>query len=269
MTVLIESRSLRFSYVASAPVLQGLDLELAAGELLFVLGPNGCGKTTLVNLLSGVLAPQGGTVTLSGAPLPSLDARESARRVAVVPQTLDGVAAVRVEQFVLGGRYAHVPVWGSPGREDRRVAEDALEAVDARSFVGRPLGSLSAGQRQRVFLARALAQEAPALLLDEPTAALDPGHQLDVLDLVRARARAGSGVMVVTHDLNLTSQYADRVVLLAEGRVASAGPASEVLREDVLAPVYGPRLWFGTFPDSGRPIVLPRSPEGSPEFRSP
>jgi iron complex transport system ATP-binding protein len=120
------------------------------------------------------------------------------------------------------------------------------------------MGQLSSGQRQRVLLARALAQEAPALLLDEPTTALDPEHQIGVLDLIHLQAQAGTAVLVVTHDLNLTSQYASRVVLLAEGGVAAEGTPEEVLRPEVLTPIYGACLWFGAFPDSGRPIVLPR-----------
>ena len=255
---LVEARGLRFGYEAGAEVLSGVDLTLAAGEVLFVLGPNGCGKTTLVHLLCGCLEPAGGEVLLGGQDARRLDARGCATAVAVVPQELDGVGTVPVERFVLGGRFAHVPRWRSPSAHDRARCDEALERAQASGFRGRLLGQLSAGQRQRVHLARALAQEAPALLLDEPTSALDPGHQVEVLDLARAQARAGAGVLVVTHDLNLTSQYATRVLLLAGGRAAAEGPPAEVLRPEVLRPVYGERLWFGTFPDSGLPIVLPR-----------
>jgi iron complex transport system ATP-binding protein len=255
---LVEARGLRFGYEAGAEVLSGVDLTLAAGEVLFVLGPNGCGKTTLVHLLCGCLEPAGGEVLLGGQDARRLDARGCATAVAVVPQELDGVGTVPVERFVLGGRFAHVPRWRSPSAHDRARCDEALERAQAGGFRGRLLGQLSAGQRQRVHLARALAQEAPALLLDEPTSALDPGHQVEVLDLARAQARAGAGVLVVTHDLNLTSQYATRVLLLAGGRAAAEGPPAEVLRPEVLRPVYGERLWFGTFPDSGLPIVLPR-----------
>lgn len=255
---LVEARGLRFGYEPGGEVLAGVDLTLRAGEVLFVLGPNGCGKTTLVHLLCGCLEPASGQVLLGGADARGLDARACATAVAVVPQELDGVAGVPVDRFVLGGRFAHVPRWRSPSAHDRARCDEALLRAQAHEFRGRLLGQLSAGQRQRVHLARALAQEAPALLLDEPTSALDPGHQVEVLDLARAQAEAGSGVLVVTHDLNLTSQYATRVLLLADGAVAAEGTPEEVLRPETLRPVYGERLWFGTFPDSGRPIVLPR-----------
>lgn len=255
---LLEARGLRFGYEPGQEVLRGVDLTLRAGEVLFVLGPNGCGKTTLVHLLCGCLEPAAGAVLLGGEDARALDARRCARAVAVVPQDLDGVAGVPVERFVLGGRFPHVPAWRSPSAHDRAQCRAALERTDAAGFAARTLGQLSAGQRQRVHLARALAQESPAMLLDEPTSALDPGHQVEVLDLAREQAAAGSGVLVVTHDLNLTSQYAQRVLLLADGAVAAEGTAAEVLRPETLRPVYGERLWFGTFPDSGRPIVLPR-----------
>jgi iron complex transport system ATP-binding protein len=255
---LVRARDLNFAYERETPVLSGVDLDLCGGEMLFVLGANGSGKTTLLNLLSGSLTPGGGSVELGGEATASMTPRELARRMAVVPQSLDGVHGVPVRRFVMGGRYAHVPVWGSPGAHDEELVLRSLEQADGAQFAGRMMGQLSSGQRQRVLLARALAQEAPALLLDEPTTALDPEHQIGVLDLIHLQAQAGTAVLVVTHDLNLTSQYASRVVLLAEGGVAAEGTPEEVLRPEVLTPIYGACLWFGAFPDSGRPIVLPR-----------
>lgn len=254
---LVQARDLTFAYEGGPQVLGGVSLDLAAGEMLFVLGPNGSGKTTLLNLLAGALSPEGGTVKLGGRGTQDLKPREWARQMAVVPQSLDGVRGVPVRRFVMGGRYAHVPVWGSPGPRDEELVLEALEQADASQFASRMMGQLSSGQRQRVLLARALAQQAPALLLDEPTNALDLEHQVAVLDLIQGQAEGGAAVLVVTHDLNLTSQYASRVVLLAAGRIAAQGLPEEVLRPEVLTPVYGPRLWFGTFSDSGRPIVLP------------
>lgn len=257
-TALVRARDVSFAYEAGTPVLDRVTLDLASGEMLFVLGPNGSGKTTLLDLLSGALMPLSGEVHLGSDAAGNLDPRELAQRIAVVPQSLDGVRGVPVQRFVMGGRYSHVPRWGSPGLKDEEAVQEALQQADAMQFCGRAMGQLSSGQRQRVLLARALAQRAPALLLDEPTNALDPEHQVAVLDLIHRQAQAGTAVLVVTHDLNLTSQYASRVVLLCEGRVAAEGSPQEVLREEVLTPVYGSRLWFGEFPDTGRPIVLPR-----------
>ena len=254
----VHARDLTFAYEPTTPVLGGVSLDLNGGEMLFVLGANGSGKTTLLHLLSGGLKPNRGSVQLAGQAAELLAPRELARRMAVVPQSLDGVSGVHVLRFVMGGRYAHVPTWGSPGAEDEAAVQEALEQADASQFQDRMMGQLSSGQRQRVLLARALAQKAPTLLLDEPTNALDPEHQVAVLDLIQRQAQSGTAVLVVTHDLNLTSQYASRVLLLAEGQVAAEGSPEEVLRPEILTPVYGSRLWFGAFPDSGRPIVLPR-----------
>jgi iron complex transport system ATP-binding protein len=202
-------------------------------------------------------------VRLGGVPVASLDARALAQRVAVVPQALDGVGAATVEAFVTGGRYAHLGLWGRPRTADRAAVQQALARAEVEEWRGRRLDELSGGQRQRVLVARALAQEAPALLLDEPTAALDPEHQIHLLELVRALARAGSAVAVVTHDLNLTSQFASRVLLLDRGRTAAEGTVEEVLTPEVLEPVYGPRLLFQRFPGSGRPLVVPWSGDGA------
>jgi iron complex transport system ATP-binding protein len=268
---ILEARSLVFDYAGdprgSGPLraLDGVDLALHPGALTAVIGPNGSGKSTLVKLLGGLLEPTAGTVLLRGAPVRSLAPRERAREVAVVPQFLPALPDVRVDDFVSSGRYARVARFASATSVDRDAVARALSECDAADLAGRAMAELSGGQRQRVLVARALAQEASVLLVDEPTSGLDPEHQIQVLDLVSAR-RGERVALFVTHDLNLAGQYARRMVLLDRGRIVLEGTVEEVLRSEVLAPVYGEHLHYGTWPGGtggGRPYVLPRRGEPS------
>jgi len=252
-----------FEYAGGLRALDGVDVALTEGELVVVIGPNGSGKSTLLKVLAGLLDPRSGSVALEGRPIASFSPRGRARAVAVVPQFLPSLPEVRVEDFVLGGRYARLDRWKTIHASDRAAARLALEHCDAADLAQRGMAELSGGQRQRVLVARALAQEARVLLVDEPTNALDPEHQIGVFELVaRTRAERRSA-LVVTHDLNLASQYATRLVLLERGRVQAQGDVESVLRRDVLEPVYGAHLYYGRWPegaraDSGRPFVLPR-----------
>jgi len=267
---LLAARGLVFEYPAprgdgaarALRAVDGIDFDLARGELCVAIGPNGSGKSTLVRLLAGLAVPLAGAVEVDGRPLASLAPRERARRIAVVPQYLPALPEVEVERFVESGRYAHVGRFGGLGAGDREVVESALERCDARDLAARALDALSGGQRQRVLVARALAQEADLLLVDEPTNALDPAHQIAVLDLLAGLAGSGRACLVVTHDLVLAAQYASRLVLLDAGRVVASGTPAEVLRREVLEPVYGTSLWYGAWPQgsgarSGGPFVLP------------
>jgi len=256
MVSALAAAGLHFTFEGDVRAVAGVDLLLEDGELLVVLGPNGSGKSTLLRLLAGLLAPDRGEVLLDGAPLGRLAARERARRLAVVPQALAALPETTVEAFVLDGRYARIDRWRGSQPEDHRAVREALAAAEVSELAGRALPDLSGGQRQRVLVARALAQQAPRLLVDEPTAALDLQHQLHVFELLQRLAREGRAVLVVTHDANLASQFADRVALLHEGRLAALGPPRQVLRREVLEPVYGPHLHFGALPD-GTPFVLP------------
>jgi len=256
MVTLLTARDVHFAYPGGEALLEGVDLELAAGELLVLCGPNGSGKTTLLKLLGGSLAPARGELQLSGRPLSALNLVERARVLARVPQSLRGLPDASVRHFVLGGRYAHVSGSRRPGAADRAAVDAALEDTELTEFAERPLQQLSGGQRQRALLARALAGAAQVLLVDEPTNALDPVHQLHTLSRLAQLARAGRGVLVVTHDLALAGQFADRVLLLNNGRVCADGTPAEVLRPELLAPVYGEHLHYGRMPD-GRVYVLP------------
>jgi iron complex transport system ATP-binding protein len=265
VVTLLEARALAHEYEGGFVALDGVDLALERGELVCVLGPNGSGKSTLLRVLCGGLVPTGGNAQLEGRPVHTLSARERARRMAVVPQVLEALPDARVTDFVLGGRYPYLGLWGRAREGDRQAVERALAQVDAAGWSKRLLGELSGGQCQRVLLARALAQEAELLFLDEPTAALDPEHQVLLFELLHRLARQDRTALVATHELALAGRFADRVLLLAEGRIVAQGTPEEVLVRDVLEPVYGPHLHYGRGPDAPgggtRPLVVPW-PEG-------
>lgn len=255
------ARGVTFEYSGPIRAVDGVDLELRPGELLCVLGPNGSGKSTLVALLAGLLRPSIGSVTLDGGEVSRWTPRQRARRIALVPQNLRALPDVTVRDFVHAGRYGHLGFLRRSGTADAEAVRRAMRDADIDELGERLLTELSGGQRQRVLVARALAQEADLLLVDEPTNSLDPEHQLAVFDLLARLCCEGRGALVVTHDLNLASQFASGIALLREGRVAARGTAEEVLRPEVLAPVYGEHLRYGKFPaprgGGERPFVVP------------
>ncbi|MFD8526672.1 ABC transporter ATP-binding protein [Streptosporangium canum] len=236
----IETRDLTFSY-GSRQVLSGVDLAIASGEFVALVGVNGCGKSTLLRLLAGLLAPESGTVLLDGTPLPSLSRRHIARRMAVLHQSLPPVPGLTVRQLVLQGRYPSRGPLGmlwEPDRDHR--TQEALELAGVSHLADRVLDTLSGGERQRTRLALAIAQETDILLLDEPTAHLDIRHQLEVLTLVR-KLRAAKGLTVVTvlHELDHAARFAERIVALRDGRVHADGPPAHVVTPALLAQVFG------------------------------
>ena len=260
MDSILSARGLVLDYPGPLRALDGVDVELRPGDLTAVIGPNGSGKSTLLKVLGGLLEPTAGEVRLQGVSPRALPPRERARRIAFVPQFLPALQDVGVRDFVSSGRYARVARFAAASAADRDAVTRALAECDAADLEDRGMAELSGGQRQRVLVARALAQEAPVLLVDEPTSGLDPEHQIRVLDLI-ASLRGERAALFVTHDLNLAGQYARRMILLDRGRVAAEGPVEEVLRPEVLAPVYGEHLHFGRWPEgavAGRPYVLPR-----------
>ncbi len=261
----LTAHDVALTYRNGVDALRSVSIELHDHELVAVVGPNGAGKSTLIDVLGGVRAPDAGRVEFDGVSLVSLSAKARARSLAHVPQNLDSIPAVSVERFVFAGRYAHVSRWRGATDIDREAVVAALAAADVTHLAARQLSELSGGQRQRVLIARALAQQAPMLLVDEPTAALDPRHQLAVFELLSTLVlERGRGVLVVTHDLNLAAQFAQRIVLMDDGTIVGSGSVDEMLRLEVLEPVYGPRLHVGRV--DGVPVVLPwRSLEDSHE----
>lgn len=238
MSIAVQAQAVRVR-LGGVTVLSGVDLAVAAGEWVTVIGPNGAGKSTLLRAIGG-LVPFSGTVLLDGTELTRLPRRQRAQRLATVPQTPAVPPGMTVLDYVLLGRTPYLRPLGRESTSDIAVVTQVLDRLDLSGLAGRPVETLSGGERQRVFLARALAQGAAVLLLDEPTSALDIGHQQAVLNLVdELRAEAGLTVLATMHDLSLAGEYADRIVLLADGQVVASGPPAQVLTEEVLARHYG------------------------------
>jgi len=234
---MIETRDLwvRFGPVAAV---RGLSLRAESGGWTALIGPNGAGKTSALRALAGLAAYEG-VVLVDGQNARRLGRRAVARLIAFVPQKPETPPALTVAEYVLLGRTPHIRYLGGEGRHDREAAARALRRLELEGFAERPLGSLSGGELQRAVLARALAQEAPVLLLDEPTTALDLGRQQLVLELVDALRADGLTVVTTMHDLTLAGQYAERLVLLNEGSVVAEGAAAEVLSVPNVAEHYG------------------------------
>ena len=220
------------------PVLKDLHLVIAGGSRLGLIGPNGSGKTTLLRAVAGLI-PYQGEIRVGDAAGNALSRRELARRIAVVPQSPVVPAGIAVTEYVLMGRTPYSPTFGAESRRDRAIVASVLDHLDLAGLAARRLDSLSGGERQRAVLARALAQQAPVLLLDEPTTGLDVGHQQQVLELVDTlRDDLDLTVVSALHDLTLAGQFADQLVLLDGGRVAAAGPPATVLTEEVISRHY-------------------------------
>jgi iron complex transport system ATP-binding protein len=234
-------------------VIDSVSLELAAGRIIVLLGPNGAGKTTLLRALNGTVSVNSGMIELDGSELLKLSRREIARNIAVVAQENETKFPITVMEFILAARFTHGAAFGWESADDIRAAENALRLCDLDEYGGRLMNELSGGERQRVVLARALATEAKVLLLDEPTANLDLAHQALMFRLVRNRCRSdGASAIVITHDLNLASEFADEVVLLKSGTVYASGPTAEVLTKENLAEVYGVQVLLDQNPASGK-----------------
>ncbi len=240
------------------PVLDDISLEVECGEVLAIIGPNGAGKSTLIRTISGVLQPCGGKISIDGVETSRLSHSERARRLAVVPQSSQLPEAYTVYQTVLLGRTAYMNWFGKAAPRDHAQVLNALEKTNTLDLAERLVGQLSGGERQRVLLARAMAQGAPYLLLDEPTTFLDLQHQSGLLNLIRSLSKEKSlGVLMVLHDLNLASLYADRVAILTNGKITAQGSPSQVLTEDRLTSIYRVPVHVIPHPDYGTPLILP------------
>jgi iron-siderophore transport system ATP-binding protein len=238
MLALLEARDLRVGYGAT-PALTGLDAVIPRGQVVALLGENGSGKSTFLKVIARILEPGGGELLLDGRPLAGMPRRETARRIAYVPQSVELVFPIRSIDLVLQGRAPHAPGFSADSPADRRIALDAMAACDVAALALRDASALSGGEKRRVFLARALAQQAEIWLLDEPTSGLDPRHRLEFLEtLSRVHRERGTTILFVTHEIDLAGERADRVILLRAGRALAQGPPDDALTEASLRQAF-------------------------------
>jgi iron complex transport system ATP-binding protein len=237
-------------------VLQDISFQVGRGEFIGVIGPNGSGKTTLLKILYRLLSPQQGEVLFELVPLKRMSRIDIAKRIAVVAQETYPLFPFRVIEIVLMGRSPYLGYLMFESERDLEIAKKAMEWTEILSFSERPIDELSGGERKRVFIARALAQEPEVILLDEPTANLDIHHQIEFLDLILSLNRErGLTIIMATHDMNLASEFCDRLILLREGRIYKMGAPKEVITQETIETVYGCEVWVDQNPVSGMPRI--------------
>jgi iron complex transport system ATP-binding protein len=254
----LAARQLSLSYgrgSARRTVIDALDLELPAGQVTAIVGPNGCGKSTLLASLARLHVPDQGAVLLDGHDIQRLPAREMAQRLALLPQETHAPEGLTVAELIRFGRQPHQSLFKQWSRDDRRVVDEALAAADLHALADRPLDAMSGGQRQRAWIAMAIAQQTPLLLLDEPTSALDLGHQLEVFELIRALAAAGKTLAMVVHDLVSACRFADYLVAMLDGRIVAAGRPSDVVTTALVRDLYGVECTLMQDPATGSPLL--------------
>ncbi|MCP3955458.1 MAG: ABC transporter ATP-binding protein [Desulfobacterales bacterium] len=257
MTIAVRAEEIGYRY-SGATVLRKVSLTVSPGEFFVIAGPNGSGKTTLLKTLAGIFRPQAGAVSVMGTSLAAYGKKALARVVAYVPQAVDDSIPFTVLQTALLGRTPHLGMLGLESGPDYDIALEALAITGSDHLAHRRIEQLSGGERQRVHIARAICQEPQVLLLDEPTASLDPAHQIRIMDLMdKLRASRGMAVIMVSHDLNIAAMYADKILMLKEGEVVHRGTPGEVLIPDILERTYACRMMVDESPAGPFPRVLP------------
>ena len=242
---------------APGNAVDGVSFDAVAGKLTALAGPNGSGKSSIVRAMIRRADITSGSVTVGGADVRALAPGELARRVAVVPQREDATFPIQVREYVALGRYPHLGLWRAASKVDEIAIIDALEQAGVAELRDRDTDALSGGEWQRVRIARALAQKAPALVLDEPTTFLDVAHEMAIFELLSSLARSGLAVLLVSHQLNLVARFADTIVLLTEGKVAASGAPADVMRADRLEAIYGWPVVITRDPAIGAPALVP------------
>jgi iron complex transport system ATP-binding protein len=242
---------------AARNAVDGVNFVAAAGKLTALAGPNGSGKSSIVRALLGRADVVSGSVAVAGNDVRTLPLAELARRVAVVPQREDTAFPTQVRDYVALGRYPHLGLWRAASKVDDSAINEALEQAGVTALSARDTDALSGGEWQRVRIARALAQKAPALVLDEPTTFLDVAHEMAIFELLSSLARSGLAVLLVSHQLNLVARFADTIVLLNEGRIATSGAPRDVMKADRLESIYGWPLVITHDPAIGAPALVP------------
>jgi ABC-type cobalamin/Fe3+-siderophores transport system ATPase subunit len=253
----LEVEGLRVGY-STAPVISELDVVIPDGSFTVIVGPNACGKSTLLRSLARLLKPTAGHVFLDGAAISSYPAKEVARRIGLLPQTSTAPDGITVLDLVSRGRYPHQSLLRQWSEADESAVNTALAATNTAELATRFVDELSGGQRQRVWVAMSLAQQTPLLLLDEPTTFLDIAHQVELLDLFADLNVAGERTLVaVLHDLNQASRYATHLIAMKDGRIVAQGAPSDIVTADMVLDVFGLRCRIITDPESGTPLVIP------------
>lgn len=240
------------------PILRDVSVDIPDGEFTVIVGPNACGKSTLLKALARLIIPQAGAVLLDGRPIRAYGSKEVARRLSLLPQSPTAPDSIVVEDLVARGRYPHQGLLKQWTPADDAAVDAALAQANVSHLRHREVADLSGGQRQRVWLALVLTQQAPIVLLDEPTTYLDITHQVEVLNLARDLYQSGSTVVAVLHELTLAFRYASHLIVMKDGAVVASGPVGEVVTEALLREVYGIDCDILADPKSGRPIVIPR-----------
>jgi iron complex transport system ATP-binding protein len=255
---MIDIRSLTLRYPqAEAEAVAEVSFAVSRGALTAIVGPNGSGKSTIVRALLGLLRPLSGSVTLDGTDVRQIPRRALARKMAVVPQREEPAFPLLVPDYVSLGRLPHQSPWRGRSLSDARIVDSAMERAGVTAFRSRSTDQLSGGEWQRTRIARALAQEAEVLVLDEPTTYLDVAHEMSLFELVKSLASDGRAVLVVSHQINLVARFADSMILLDRGRVVSAGAPEQVMRGDLLERVYEWPLVVIRDPATGAPALVP------------
>jgi iron complex transport system ATP-binding protein len=240
------------------PVVQDISIGVKSGEILGIVGPNGCGKSTIIKALARIIKPFSGSILLNGRDLSRISRMELSRILGVVPQMPLLPSTFTAFEIVLMGRNPHLGLLQYESKKDTAIAWKAMEKTSTQHLASRRIGQLSGGEIQSIVIARVLAQQTKGILLDEPTANLDIGRQIDILDLIKELCVKGNlTVVIAMHELNLAAQYCDRLVLVNKGRILYQGEPKEVITEDNISEVYGSGNYIGFHPLSGVPVVLP------------
>lgn len=239
-------------------VINGVDISIRPGSFTVIVGPNACGKSTLLKALARLVPVGAGTVTLDGKAIRELPSKELARMLGVLPQSSLAPDGITVQDLVSRGRFPHQSLLSRWSREDERVVSEAMAATGVTDLRDRLIDELSGGQRQRVWISMVLAQQTPMLLLDEPTTFLDIAHQVDLLDLIEKLRGAGKTVVAVLHEINLAARYATHLIAMRDGRIVAEGHPMDIVTEALVEEVFDLQCRVIADPDSGTPVVLPR-----------